>query len=142
MPFALRVIQWQTAAMISRFSPPMRWIWLLCIVLLAVRMGGAHLHLCFDGLEPPLAIHAGDIAGHDGEQLDTPTDIQHADTDLSLVDDGVAKTIKLTLMPMLLAALLLLCLRPAMGSSRAAIYSPPLFRFIPPRFSAPRAPPR
>jgi hypothetical protein len=125
----------------SQYAPAMRWIWLLCIVLLAVRMGGAHLHLCFDGMEPPLAIHAGDIAGHDQPGYEH-ADTQHVDTDLSLVDDGVAKTIQLTLLPALLAALLVLCLREIIRSTPASTYSPPLFRFIPSRFSAPRAPPR
>jgi hypothetical protein len=158
--------------MISRFAPHTRWIWLLCIVLLAVRMSGAHLHLCFDGAEPPFAIHAGDIAGHDDflgdhgfsdhsfhnhsfsdhslnndsfsndSHAENHADTQHFDTDLSLVDDGLAKTIKLSLFaPALLAALLVLCLRVLTRAVPASIYSPPLFRFVPSRFSAPRAPP-
>jgi hypothetical protein len=151
--FARRALRCQTPPMISRFASHTRWIWLLCIVLLAVRMSGAHLHLCFDGAEPPFAIHAGDIAGHDdflGEHgfgndnyAENHADIQHSDTDLSLVDDGLAKTIKLSLFaPALLAALLVLCLRIITRAVPASIYSPPLFRFIPSRFSAPRAPPR
>ncbi|MDB6062917.1 MAG: hypothetical protein JWM78_3020 [Verrucomicrobiaceae bacterium] len=124
--------------MISTFKKHSGWIWLLCFALIAVRIGGAHLHLCFDGMEQPLAIHAGDIAEHDDH-----SDVPHSDTDLNLVDSGIAKTItQLFHLPALIAAIVLLCLQTVARGIPSATYNPPLFRFIPHRFSAPRAPPR
>src|SRR5690242_12528275 len=122
--------------MISRFASHTRWIWLLCLVLLAVRMGGAHLHLCFDGMEPPLAVHAGDIVEHGDEHAsqhhDENANKQHADVDLNLVDNGIAKTIKqIAAMPILLAALIVLCLQGLVRTLPAPAYSTPLFQFIP-----------
>lgn len=114
------------------------WIWLLCIVLLAVRIGGAHLHLCFDGMEPPLTVHAGEQIGHDAHH-----DEQHTDADLSLLDNGIAKTFaQANITLALLAVFIFLFVRITSTGAPIAIYRPPFFRFIPLRFSSPRAPPR
>lgn len=114
------------------------WIWLLCIVFLAVRIGGAHLHLCFDGEEPPFSVHAGESTNHDEHD-----GIHHADTDLNLLDSASAKTfVKIQYTPALIAALIVLCVHLVVRRLAITTYSPPLFRFIPPRFTAPRAPPR
>lgn len=114
------------------------WIWLFCIVLLAVRIGGAHLHLCFDGTEQPLSVHVGELSAHDEHG-----GIHHADKDLNLVDSGVAKAFVQGLYaPVLITAIVMLCLQVVARSTLRSTYVPPFFRFIPQRFSAPRAPPR
>lgn len=124
--------------MFSSRKKPTSWIWLLCIVLLAVRIGGAHLHLCFDGMEPPLAVHAGEPMGHDAHH-----DEQHSDADLNLLDNGIAKTFaQANIAPALIAALIVLFVRLTSTGTPISIYRPPFFRFIPLRFSSPRAPPR
>lgn len=87
-----------------------RWlVVMLCIVLLSARVGGAHLHLCFDGLEPPVSMHLAD------ESLDhhaPSSTVIHHDEDISLVADAIAKSAKpkIDIAPMLLAALLVLLL--------------------------------
>ena len=38
-----------------------RWlIAMLCIAVIVLRVGGNHLHLCFDGDEPPVSLHVAD----------------------------------------------------------------------------------
>lgn len=93
-----------------RSNKAQRWlIAMLCIVLLSARVGGAHLHLCFDGLEPPVSMHLADEPlDHHGPSFT----ITHHDEDISLVADAIAKSAKpkFDIPPMLLAALLLLLL--------------------------------
>ena len=56
--------------------------WILCAILLLVRVGGPHLHLCFDGSEPPASFHAFDLAGHHGLP---GIDASHDDADIALI---------------------------------------------------------
>jgi len=122
--------------------------WLLalfCALLLASRMGGAHLHLCFDGSEPPVSFHAFDIDLHHGEpQTATP----HQDADVGVVGEVLAKllTADLDLPPLLLAALIGLTLlwsprarpefaEPRAAATAAALYLRPPLRGPPLSFS-------
>src|SRR5262245_16978258 len=41
-------------------------LWLLAIALLPVRMAHAHLHMCLDGKDKPVAVHVGDVPTHHG----------------------------------------------------------------------------
>lgn len=86
----------------SRFHP---WLLtLLCVALLVVRVGGAHLHLCFDGGEPPVSLHLMDDAAHTGPGMQSG----HQDMDVALAGEAFAKTAKLGLdLPILLIAALL-----------------------------------
>lgn len=114
------------------------WIWLLCIALLAVRIGGAHLHLCFDGSEPPVAMHVGDVVEHGAHDMGS-----HSDTDLNLVDNGIAKSlIKIGFMPLLFAALLLFILPVSAHRIFQSNYQAPPIPAVPHRLRSPRAPPR
>jgi len=65
---------------------------LMCIVVVAIRLSGAHLHLCFDGSEPPAAMHFdGDAGLHHlgtGEHAD---EAEHADKDVNLIADALVK---------------------------------------------------
>lgn len=59
----------------------LQWIFLLCLTLLVTRIAGIHLHLCFDGIEPPVSFHtmdtevhhADDGALHDDEDIELPS---------------------------------------------------------------------
>ena len=48
-----------------------------------------HLHLCFDGIEAPLSLHALDnLVHHEGEALP----VLHQDADLTVIEDTLAKS--------------------------------------------------
>ena len=78
---------------------------LLCVMLLVVRVGGAHLHLCFDGGEPPVSLHLMDNGVHHGAP---GMDAAHQDADIAVAGEVLAKFAKLGLdLPVLLLAALL-----------------------------------
>jgi hypothetical protein len=80
---------------------------ILCIALLAVRVGGAHLHLCLDGQEPASAVHVGgDSLIHD--QLENGP--AHQDYDVDLISNPLGKFAKVdfSLFALILAVTLLL----------------------------------
>src|SRR5689334_14340036 len=83
----------------------------LCILVVAMRTAGAHLHLCFDGSEPPASVHFdGDgLAHHDDEHANAPAE-QHSDVDISLIADALVKlgTVDLDLLGLHAALSLLL----------------------------------
>ena len=83
------------------------WLLTLLCVLLLLRVEGAHLHLCFDGNEPPASIHLLDIGIHHGSEpgMSAP----HQDQDVSLSDEALFKASQpgFDFPPVLLAALLL-----------------------------------
>ena len=56
-----------------------------CFALLAARVNGTHLHLCFDGQEVPAEIHLGDAGLHDDHPLST-LDLTHAEHHHALLD--------------------------------------------------------
>lgn len=79
----------------------------LCIALLAVRVGGAHLHLCLDGQEPASAVHVGgDSLAHDQAESGPA----HQDYDVDLISNPLGKFAKIDFSPiaLLLAVTLLL----------------------------------
>lgn len=65
-----------------RSLPRLTTVTLLSVALPLVWVAGAHLHLCFDGLEPPVALHhladGGNHVQHHGPEK------QHSDADLDL----------------------------------------------------------
>jgi hypothetical protein len=64
------------------------WIALVSLAVMAMPVSGAHLHLCFDGSEPPATFHpVEDGSGHDDE----PTEGAHNDKDVSLQGVALAK---------------------------------------------------
>lgn len=78
---------------------------LLLAALLTARVGGAHLHLCFDGSEPPASLHFSDAGHHDDHHADEA----HDDVDVSLIAEAAAKLGKLSLdLPLLVTASLIL----------------------------------
>jgi hypothetical protein len=91
----------------SRFGTQL--IWALFLALLAARLSGAHVHLCFDGLEPPATMH---VQNHAGQHHADQTGGSHNDVDLSAVAEALVKKAGdmggLDLLPLLAAAVLLL----------------------------------
>lgn len=59
---------------------------LLCVAVLAMRMGGAHLHLCLDGTVPQATVQVADTGSPPGGLHKL-----HHDVDISLVGEGFAK---------------------------------------------------
>lgn len=86
---------------------------LLCVALLLVRVGGSHLHLCFDGHEPPASFHLFDEEPHHEK---SGIGSSHQDADIGLLVDMILKSLRWdsNLPLFLLAAVLLwpLLLRP------------------------------
>ncbi|TXH04486.1 MAG: hypothetical protein E6R07_07415 [Nevskiaceae bacterium] len=112
---------------------------LLCIALLVVRVGGAHLHLCFDGQEPSASIHLAD-AGDLGEHSEWG--VPHKDANIDLGNDGLAKLPKLDLPLLALLLSLALCLFVQRRTGSAPPYAAPLFLGVATRFLPPlRGPP-
>lgn len=65
---------------------------LLCIGIVLMRVGGAHLHYCFDGGEPPVTLH---IDGHAGSHhmKDGLSSDGHEDMDVSVGVDALVKKV-------------------------------------------------
>jgi len=62
---------------------------LLCILVVTMRVGGAHIHFCLDGSEPPAALHLGsDLSEHHDHELSA---IEHLDIDVPVNDDAFIK---------------------------------------------------
>jgi hypothetical protein len=106
----------------------------LCTLLLCAQVTGAHLHLCFDGQEPPVQLHLLDT----GEiHHDTGFSLPHSDEDIALSDGSSAraKPLHFDLPPALVAAITF-DLRPAMAfatARRPALASHPAVRIeLPP----------
>jgi len=86
----------------------------LCVAIVALRVGGLHVHLCMDGSEPPLSFHVADSGIHHLEEADSGG--AHTDRDMTLASDVVMKkpsgTFDVSLVATL-CALLLFLLSPA-----------------------------
>jgi len=112
--------------------------WLLTLILIALltlRVGGAHLHLCFDGSEPPASLHLlDDGSHHDEDGASAP----HHDVNLSVIDEALTKLGKASWdLPVFVAAaalLLTLLASPALLVTRRVIPPPqsPLYLLRPP----------
>jgi hypothetical protein len=73
-----------------------RWTWLAGLAVLYAGLTNAHshVHYCFDGQEPPAAVHlvdntdhAHEVPGHGGED-------EHNDLDLDVPKQALAKAVK------------------------------------------------
>lgn len=63
-----------------RFNPVL--LWTVVLAVLAVRASDTHLHLCFDGQEPPASVHLADGSVHHDEDHGGD-DATHADKDIN-----------------------------------------------------------
>jgi hypothetical protein len=67
-----------------------RWlIAALCLALVVLRVGGVHLHLCFDGSEPPISYHVADSGIHHLDEHEAGE--THSDRDMALGEDVLLK---------------------------------------------------
>lgn len=81
------------------------WFLILIFAVLMTRLSGIHLHLCFDGQEPPASIHVADDPAHnDAHHLEE----HHTDKDVEVFDAVLTKSKGLADLPILLVAGLLL----------------------------------
>lgn len=100
---------------VFRFArKPQLLITLLCVTLIALRVGGVHVHLCMDGSEPPLSVHVADSGVHHLDEADEGD--AHADRDVAIASDVVVKKpsgdFDLTLLAAFGALLLFVLARP------------------------------
>jgi hypothetical protein len=79
-------------------------ILLLSVTLLVTRIAGTHLHLCFDGMEPPVSMHLLDVDSHDG------SDAAHNDRNVELPGATLAKAASTLADALFLFSAVLLCL--------------------------------
>jgi len=110
-----------------RRNKPLRWpLIALCLAMISLRVAGAHLHLCFDGTEPPVSYHVGDSGQHHADQHEAHE--QHTDRDMPVGEDFLLKkTVDDTGTLALFAfALLLFLLAPARQLRRVDHQAPPL----------------
>jgi hypothetical protein len=112
-------------------------ITLLCITILVMRVGGAHLHLCMDGTEAPVSVHLSADAGLDNASIGVGK--AHHDQDVSLSGEVLAKKMDTALqLPALLAGLIVLFFVPLLvvtvvSRDRTSLLHPiPIFRIRPP----------
>jgi hypothetical protein len=87
------------------------WFLILIFAVVMTRLSGIHLHLCFDGLEPPASIHVTDGGQHnDAHHIET----SHTDKDVEVFDAVLTKSKGSMDLPILFGAclLLLLLMRP------------------------------
>lgn len=112
-----------------------RWmIATLCLAVIVMRVGGSHLHLCFDGSEPPVTLHVTDVGdhhadGHHSSEAHAATllaDFAHEDQDVGVGSDLVSKKfsgdLDLALLALVCALLLFLIAR-ARGATIAWRFS-------------------
>lgn len=94
---------------------------LLCLVVLCARLGGAHLHLCFDGQEAQISVHASE-PGHSDAHHGDPA---HKDQNLSLIGNALTGLAKLVVdLPTALAALWLVLGGRLIGCTPPSAWSP------------------
>lgn len=88
--------------MLSTLKMPRWLVWALCVAIFAIRVSGAHLHLCFDGQQPQASVQSGQPG----------VDVLHQDerdTDISVDGDALVKSLDNALaQPTLLVAAILL----------------------------------
>jgi hypothetical protein len=121
-----------------------RWTWIAGGALLFAGFTNAHshVHYCFDGSEPPAAVHIADSTVHHHEAPGHSEDgTDHDDLDVDVPNQALAKAVKHDL-PAILAVATTIDLDTLPGSTLAdSVDSPPHPN---PRYALPqlRAPPR
>jgi hypothetical protein len=123
--------------------PSKRWAFVaaLGVLLAGITNAHAHIHLCFDGHEPPAALHlAGDTDHDKSHERDDPD--CSGDVDVDLQNQAVAKTVKHDLLGIDTPVSWTLALDGVVAAPLAALAESP--RHPPPLFTRPplRAPPR
>lgn len=60
-------------------------VYVLLLVLLSLRIGGAVSHYCFDGLEPAVTIHFDNLNGH----VEHDAELGHTDVEKQVLSDNL-----------------------------------------------------
>jgi hypothetical protein len=112
------------------------WMAIIAIAVIAMPVNGAHLHLCFDGGEPPATVHSVEDGAHHEE---SGADVVHHDVDVSIASSALAKKFDQSLdLPGLIATTLVVLRVPVSGAvvplpDRSAVLVPdPELRLLPP----------
>lgn len=112
------------------------WMAIIAIAVLAMPVNGAHLHLCFDGGEPPATVHSLEDGAHHEE---SGADVVHRDVDVSIANSALAKKYDQSLdSPGLIATAIVVLRVPVSGAvvplpDRSAVLVPdPELRLLPP----------
>ena len=63
-------------------------VWIVALAMFGVRLGGIHMHLCYDGQEPPARLHIEHEQGHDAHHH---SDESHQDQDVDLLAQAFSK---------------------------------------------------
>lgn len=73
-----------------------RWTWLAALAVLFAGLTNAHshVHYCFDGQEPPAAVHLVDGTEHEHELPGHSDGAEHDDLDLDVPNQALAKAVK------------------------------------------------
>jgi hypothetical protein len=73
-----------------------RWTWLTGTAWLFAALTNAHghVHYCFDGQEPPAAVHLADSTDHDHEVPGHDSAGDHDDLDVDIPNQALAKVCK------------------------------------------------
>lgn len=130
-----------TPPMLKFARMPTWLVWTLCIAILATRVNGVHLHLCFDGQQPQVSVQSGHAGSDEAGVTHTEND-----TDVSLVGDALLKNLSSNgAVPVLLVAAILLFILGSLRQvgftgcfSRPAILHAPGFHLRPPLRGPPR----
>lgn len=108
-------------------------VYVLLLVLLTLRIGGAVSHYCFDGLEPAVTVHFDNLNGH----VEHEAELGHTDVEKQVLSDNLlGKIFELESMLVILAMFLIAPLSQSAGQGylhRAVLqlrdpknYRPPL----------------
>ena len=103
---------------------------LLCMMVVMMRLSGAHMHFCLDGSEPPASLHLDDADLHhlDEHGHVDDTAASHSDVDVSLIVDAVLKKAATSLDLLVLLVSFALVLGLISAVRLAPVYS----EFLPP----------
>ena len=73
-----------------------RWTWpaALAVLFAGLTNAHAHVHYCFDGQEPPAAVHLTDSTDHDHEVPGHSEGAEHEDLDLDVPNPALTKACK------------------------------------------------
>jgi hypothetical protein len=115
------------------------WVAAVAVLVAGITNAHAHVHLCFDGHEPPAAVYLADAADHVHDIDDTAC---KGDVDVDLQSKALAKTVKHDLLAIEAVAVWTLAFESAAANplpvtARACARPAPLYTHPPPR-----APPR
>jgi hypothetical protein len=121
-----------------------RWTWLagLAVLFAGLTNAHSHVHYCFDGQEPPAAVHLVDSTDHEHEMPGQHgADDEHDDLDLDVPNQALSKAVKHDL-PANIAVAWATAIEALPGSALAESFDVPAAPN--PRYALPqlRAPPR